>query len=83
VIGSGGLKRVVWWTYWNGGRFTTNARVVKLEALRHVFSGGGGSALLALSTLAPGDLNEARVRLNEAFRALGAITIRLDQMSRN
>jgi exosortase A len=83
VIGSGGLKRVVWWTYWRAGRFTTSARVLKLEALRHVFSGGAGSALVALSTPAPGDLNEARVRLNEAFHALGAIPIRLDQISRD
>ena len=83
VIGSGGLMRVVWWTYWTAGQFTTSARNVKLEALRHVFSRQGGSALIALSTPAPGDLAEARARLNRAFRALGGVAIRLEQASQN
>jgi len=83
VIGSGGLMRVVWWTYWTAGRFTTSARNVKLEALRHAFSRQGGSALIALSTPAPGDLAEARARLNRAFRALGGVAIRLEQASQN
>jgi EpsI family protein len=83
VIGSGGLKRVVWSTYWSAGHFTTSPRLLKLEALRHVFSSRDGSALIALSTPAPRDLDEARARLNEAFHALGDITVRLDQISRN
>lgn len=83
VISSGGLMRIVWWTYWTAGRFTTSARVVKLETFRNMFSGNGGAALLALSTPAAGDLAEARARLNRAFEALTGVTSRLERASQN
>ena len=83
VISSGGLMRVVWWTYWTSGRFTPSARVVKLESFRNVFSGKGGAALLALSTPADGDLADARARLNRAFGALAGIATRLGRVAEN
>jgi exosortase A len=83
VISSGGLVRIVWWTYWNAGRFTPSARVLKLESLRDVFSGKGGAALIALSTPAEGNLAESRGRLGRAFEALGEITTRLKRASGN
>jgi len=81
VISSGGLMRIVWWTYWTAGRFTASARVVKLEMFRNVFSRNGGAALLALSTPAEGDLGEARARLDRAFRVLAGIATRLQRAS--
>jgi EpsI family protein len=81
VISSGGLMRIVWWTYWTADRFTSSPRVVKLERFRNVFSRAGGVALLALSTPADGDLAEARARLDRAFRALAGVTSRLQAAS--
>ena len=83
VIGSAGLVRIVWWSYWQSDRFTPSARVLKLESLRDVFSRGGGAALIALSTPAEGNLEEARRRLSRAFGALGAITTRLQKAAEN
>ena len=34
VISSAGLTRIIWWTYWSGGRFTTSGLDVKLDRLR-------------------------------------------------
>jgi EpsI family protein len=82
VISSGGLVRLVWWTYWTGGRFTASGRGVKLESLRQAFSGRGGSAVIALSTPAANGLSEARVRLGLAFQALDGINARLEQASK-
>jgi exosortase A len=83
VISSGGLMRVVWWTYWTAGRFTPSARVVKLESFRNVFSGKSGAALLAVSTPAVGDLAEAHARLNRALGALAGIEPRLVRAAEN
>jgi EpsI family protein len=83
VITSGGLIRLVWWTYWTGGHFTASGRGVKLESLRQVFSGRAGSAVIALSTSAARGLSEARVRLGLAFQALDGLNARLEQASKN
>jgi exosortase A len=83
VISSAGLTRIIWWTYWSGGRFTTSGLDVKLDRLRRALSGGNGSALLAVSTLVDVDTGEARGRLRQALGALGAITVRLDETGRS
>jgi len=82
VISSAGVTRIIWWTYWSAGRFTTSQMEVKLAPLRHALS-GGGSALLAVSTPVDVDTDEARARLRRALRALGAITTRLNEASRS
>jgi EpsI family protein len=81
VISSGGLTRIVWWTYWTPSGFTPSARVVKLEGFRNAFSGNSGVALLAVSTLAADDLAEAHARLNRAFGALAGIAPRLGRLA--
>ena len=84
VISSAGVMRIIWWTYWSGGRFTTSQVEVKLDGLRQALSdGGGGSALLAVSTRVDVDTGEARARLRRALGVLGAITARLDKVGRS
>lgn len=83
VISSAGVTRIIWWTYWSGGRFTTSQIDVKLDPLRHALSGGSGSALLAVSTPVDVDTGEARARLRLALGALGAIAARLDEVGRS
>lgn len=83
VISSAGVTRIIWWTYWSGGRFTTSQIEVKLDPLRRVLSGGRGSALLAVSTPVDVDTDEARARLRRALGALGAITGRLKEVGRS
>lgn len=83
VISSAGVTRIIWWTYWSGGRFTTSQIDVKLDPLRQALSGGGGSALLAVSTPVDADTDEARARLRRAFGALSAISARLDEVGRS
>jgi exosortase A len=83
VIGSAGQTRVIWWTYWSGGHFTTSGFDVKLDRLRSTLSGGGGSALVAVSTPVNIDKAEARERLRRALAALGAIATRLEAAGRN
>ena len=83
VISSAGRTRIIWWTYWSGGRFTTKGLDVKLDRLRHALSGGGGSALVAVSTPVDVDKGEARARLRRALAALGTLTARLEQSGRN
>ena len=83
VISSAGFTRIIWWTYWSGGRFSISPIEVKLDGLRQAFSGGGGSALLAVSTPVDADTGEARGRLRRALGVLGAITARLDEVGRS
>jgi exosortase A len=83
VISSAGVVRIIWWTYWSGGQFTTSPVQVKLDGLRQTLSNGGGAALLAMSTQVDVDTGEARARLRRALGALGAITARLDQAGRS
>jgi exosortase A len=83
VIRSTGVTRIIWWTYWSAGHFTTSQIDVKLDSLRQALSGGGGSALLAVSTPVDADTDEARARLRRALGALGAISVRLDAVSRS
>ncbi len=77
-IASAGLTRMVWWTYWSGGCFTTSGVRVKLEHLRHALS-GDGAALVAVSTPVNGDPAGARARLARAFAKLGPVLARLDK----
>ena len=82
VIGSAGLIRIVWWTYWSGGRFTTSGLDVRLDRIRQILS-GGGSALVAVSTPVFGNAEEARARLRRALADLGGIQTRLNEADRS
>jgi exosortase A len=83
VIASAGPTRIIWWTYWSGGRFTTSGFEVKLDRLRQALSGDDGSALVAVSTLVDATTAEARARLREAVGALGPVAARLQKASRS
>jgi EpsI family protein len=72
-IASAKGARLILWTYWINGRFTTSAMTVKLEGLRSAFGGPQGSALVAISTAVDSDVDTARARLLEAFSALGGL----------
>lgn len=74
VINSAGITRVIWWSYWSGGRFTSSRIEVKLDPLRQALS-GGGSALLAVPTPTDVDTDETGAQLRRALGALGAITV--------
>jgi EpsI family protein len=82
VISSAGLTRMIWWTYWSGGRFTASGLDVKLDRLRHALS-GGGSALVAVSTPVDVENGEVRARLRRALGALGGIAARLEEARRS
>jgi exosortase A len=83
VVSSAGVTRIIWWTYWSNDRFTTKGLDIKLERLRRALSGGGGSALLAISTPVDVDKNRARARLRRALHALGPIATRLETAARS
>ena len=80
VIGAAATRRIIWWTYWSNGRFTTSGVAVKLDRLRHALS-GGGSALVAVSTPVDIGTDESRARLRQALAALGGIAARLEAAS--
>jgi EpsI family protein len=65
--------KLILWTYWINGRFTTSAMTVKLDGLRSAFGGSKGSALVAISTTVDSDEDSARVRLRQALSALGSL----------
>jgi EpsI family protein len=83
VIVAATAKRMIWWTYWSGGRFTTSKLDVKLDRLRGALSSRDSSALVAVSSAVDGDLEQTRARLHRALGALGEIAARLQQADRN
>jgi exosortase A len=76
-IASGGVSRLIWWTYSAGGRFTTSAFAVKLNRMRTAVVGGEGSALVAASTPVDVDTEIARARLRRALSSLGGLEARI------
>lgn len=72
--------RLVWWTYWTRGKFTTSSLDVKLERLKGSFAGRNGSALVAVSVpLDAGTEDQARQELAAALSAMSDLPARLDQ----
>lgn len=65
--------RLILWTYWINGRFTTSGMTVKLDGLRSAFGGAKGSALVAISTTVDSDEESARARLEQALSVLGGL----------
>jgi exosortase A len=58
---------MVWWTFWEDGRFTTSPARVKIDSVRRILGGHDGTALLAISTLVDSDPAVAAERLNAAL----------------
>ncbi len=79
-LGSGGISRLIWWTYADGRRYTTSALDVKLHRVRAALLGGRGAALVAISTIVDADLDAARARLGRAAADLGPIKARIDDV---
>jgi exosortase A len=79
-IGSAGATRLVWWTYISAGAFTQSGLTVKLDHVKAALTGGGGAALLALSTPVDGETDAARARLRDAAAALQPVKDRLARM---
>ena len=77
-IAAGGVSRLVWWTYASAGSFTTSGMRVKLDRVRTAFTGGRGSALIAVSTIMDADIDAARIRLRRATVGLGDLRERID-----
>jgi len=67
VLSSPGERRLVWWTYWKDGRYTTSNLAVKLLALGDAFKPHTGLAIMAISTVVKNDDEEARARLRTAL----------------
>jgi exosortase A len=77
-IGSGGISRLIWWTYAAGGQYTTSGMQVKLHRVRTALMGGRGAALIAISTIVDSDLDAARAKLRRAAANLGPVKARID-----
>jgi hypothetical protein len=73
-------RRLVWWTYWARGKFTTSGLDVKLERLKASFEGKDGSALVAVSVpVESGTEEQAREQLAEALAAMDDLPARLER----
>ncbi|HVZ70375.1 MAG TPA: exosortase A [Rhizomicrobium sp.] len=73
-------RRLVWWTYWARGTFTTSGLKVKIERLKGSFAGKDGSALVAVSVpVEEGTEDQARQVLADALAAMTDLPGRLDR----
>jgi exosortase A len=72
--------RLVWWTYWARGKFTTSGLDVKIKRLEGAFAGRDGSALVAVSVpVESGTEEQARQQLADALSAMGDLPARLER----
>jgi exosortase A len=79
-IASAMQRRLVWWTYWARGKFTTSGLDVKIERLKGAFAGKDGSALVAVSVpVESGTEEQARQQLAEALAAMDDLPARLER----
>jgi exosortase A len=79
-IASAMQHRLVWWTYWARGKFTTSGLDVKIERLKGAFADKDGSALVAVSVpVESGTEEQARAQLAEALAAMNDLPARLER----
>jgi len=79
-IASSAQRRLVWWTYWARGKFTTSGLDVKIERLKGSFAGQDGSALIAVSVpLESGTEDQARQHLAQTLAAMTDLPARLER----
>ena len=83
VITSGPEQRLIWWTYWMDGTFTTSSMTIKLLQLKTAFVGNEAAALIAFSTPIDGAIEDARARLHAGLAGLSAKESRALAVSRN
>lgn len=74
--------RLLWSTYWAGGRFTPSPFLVKLLQVAGALTGNEGQAVLALSTPIDSTPEQARARLMATVRHLGDLRSRLEEADR-
>ena len=79
IIASPAGKRAVWSSYWVDGRFTTSLFKVKLLQAEAALQGHEGQAVIALSTVIEGTVEDARGRLSGSLLALEQLPARLDR----
>jgi len=79
IITSPAGKRAVWSSYWVDGRFTTSLFKVKLLQAEAALQGHEGQAVIALSTVIEGTVEDARGRLSGSLLALEQLPVRLDR----
>ncbi len=73
LLSSAGETRLVWWSYWKDGRFTTSGTALKWMALRNLLRGDGGASLVALSVPVTGSRQDARKKLESASWVLSGL----------
>ena len=83
VITSGPEQRLIWWTYWMDGTFTTSSMTIKLLQLKTVFTGNEAAALIAFSTPIDGAIEDARARLHAGLAGLSGRESRALAVSRS
>ncbi|HKB95327.1 MAG TPA: EpsI family protein, partial [Rhizomicrobium sp.] len=79
IITSAAGKRAVWSSYWVDGQFTTSLFKVKLLQAKAALQGHEGQAVIVLSTVIEGTVEDARGRLTGALLALEPLPARLDR----
>jgi len=72
VIAAASEQRLVWWSYWIDGRYTTSGVTVKLLQFKTALTGHEMAALVAFSTPIVGTVENARARLEHDLAALPA-----------
>lgn len=79
IIASGSQQRLVWWTYWMGGQFTTSSLTIKLLQLKTTFTGSEDAAMIAFSLPINGATEDAQKQLASA---LADLTVRPHKLLR-
>ena len=73
ILDSGRERRMVWWTYWRAGHFTTSGIQMRWLSLKSALSAPPGSAFVAISVPMRGTREDARKRLRAALWAFSGI----------
>jgi exosortase A len=74
VLAGPAERRLVWWTYWKDGRFTSSNLQTRLLAVRNAFGNRTGVALLVLSTPVRAGDAQARATLRSALWIVNGIS---------
>lgn len=77
-----GGRRLVWFTYWSGGSVTDNPLLVRLFTARAALGGGGGQAIIAVSSPLNDSVDAVRGRLKSSFALLGPVVESLRTVER-
>jgi EpsI family protein len=81
IISTLAERRMIWWSYWKDGEFTTSGARIKLLSLHDPLRAHDGAALIAVSTPVDGTEEDARHRLSSAIAALNGLPARLNAVA--